>query len=60
MAPIVKETAIPEIVTPLPPLMEVKVVSTVEEIEPIENILASMRMDDIQKHSNTHTMGCIN
>jgi hypothetical protein len=40
-------------------LVKVLVVTTVKEIQAIENVFASMGVDNIQKNHKTKTMGCV-
>jgi hypothetical protein len=39
--------------------VEVLVVRPVKEIQTIQNVLASMRVDDIKKHHKTESMCCV-
>jgi hypothetical protein len=40
-------------------LVEVLVVTTVKEVQAIENVFAGMGVDNIQKNHKTKTMGCV-
>ena len=55
--PIVEEAAVPEIVTSLSSLMEIEVVSSIELVETVQDVLACMGVHDIEKDSNTQSMG---
>jgi hypothetical protein len=46
-------------VTAFSTFVEVLVVTTVEEIQAIENVFASMGVDNIQKNYKAKTMGCV-
>ena len=39
--------------------MKVQVVTTIEEIQAIENVFAGMGVDNIQKNNKAKTMGCV-
>ena len=39
--------------------VKVQVVTSVEEIQAIENVFARMGVDDIQKNYKAKTMGCV-
>ena len=39
--------------------MKVEVVGPVKEIQAIQNIFASMRVDDIKQNYKTESMGCV-
>jgi hypothetical protein len=56
---VVKKAAIPELMAALATFMKVKVVRPIKEIQAIQNILASMRVDDIEKNYKTKSMRCI-
>jgi hypothetical protein len=59
MVGIVEEATIPQVMAALATLMEVEVISAVEFIQTIQDVLAGMGMDDIKKDGDTHSVGGI-
>lgn len=56
---IVEETTVPKVMTALATLMEVEVISAVELVQTIQDVLAGMGMDDVKKDGDTHPVGRI-
>jgi hypothetical protein len=46
--------------TPLWTGMEVAVISSIEIIQTILNVVACMRMNKVKKNNNPHSMSCVN
>lgn len=60
MVSIVEQTTIPLVVTALTTLMEVQVISAIELIDTIRNILRSMAVHHIKQNNQAHAMRSIN
>ena len=56
VVPVIEEAAIPELVSSAGTFMEVEMVSAVEVVEAIENVFASVRMDDVEEDGDTHAV----
>lgn len=56
MVSVVEEATVPEFVSSFPSFVEVKVIGAVELVQPIEDVLAGMRMNDIQEDRYAHAM----
>ena len=59
MRAVVEKAAIPKLMAAFATFMKVKVVRSIKGIQAIQNILASMRVDDIEKDYKTKSMRCI-
>jgi hypothetical protein len=59
MTVIIEQTAIPEVMATLSAFVKVKVIATIELVQTVKDIFASMRMDNIQKDGQTKAMGGI-
>lgn len=59
MRTVVEKATIPKLMAALATFMKVKVVRSIKGIQAIQNILASMRVDDIEKNYKTKSMRCI-
>ena len=57
--PVVEESTIPELVPTTTTFMEVQVVRAIEEVEPIENVLAGVRVDDVKENGNSHPVSSV-
>ena len=57
--PVVEESTIPELVPTTTTFMEVLVVRAIEEVEPIENVLAGMRVHNVEEDGDAHAVSCI-
>src|ERR1700734_527615 len=57
---IVEESAIPQLVSAFATFVEIQMICAVKLVQAIENILRCMAVNDIEKHHNTKTMGCVN
>ena len=60
MVAVVEQTTVPQLVTALGTLMEVEVISAIKHVDPIDNILGRMAVNNIQKNHQTHAVGGIN
>jgi hypothetical protein len=60
MMAIVKQATVPELVAAFGSLMEILVVASIELVNTIEDVLACMRVNHIQKHCNSQSMCGIN
>jgi hypothetical protein len=56
---VVEQATVPKLMTAFSTFVKVQVVTTVEEIQAIENVFAGMGVDNIQKNYKTKTMGCV-
>ena len=59
MRAVVEKATIPKLMAAFATFMKVMVVRSIEGIQAIQNILASMRVDDIEKDYKTKSMRCI-
>ena len=57
---VVEQTAVPQLVTALGTLMEVEVISAIKLVDPIDNILGRMAVNNVKKNHQTHAVGGIN
>lgn len=55
--PVVEEATVPEIVPALSSFVEVKVVGPIELVETVQDVLARMRVHNIEEDSDTQSMG---
>ena len=56
MVAIVEETAVPEVVPAFAAFVEVLVVGAVEVVDPIEDVLACVRVDDVEEDGDAHAV----
>ena len=54
MRTVVEESAIPKLVATFAALVEVEVVCSVEQVQPIKYVFAGVRVNDVEKDSDTH------
>lgn len=59
MVPIVEESGIPQFVSTPSPLMEIKVVATVEHVNSVKDVFACVRMDNVKKDCDSHSVSSI-
>ena len=59
MRAVVEKATIPKLVAAFATFMKVKVVRPIKEIQAIQDILASMRVDDIEKNYKSKSMCCV-
>ena len=57
---VVEEAAVPELVAAAGALVEVEVVSTIELVEAIQDVLARMGVDNIKEDGDTQSVSRIN
>lgn len=55
--PVVEQSTVPEFVLTFRPTMEIEVIRSVERIKTIKDVLASVRMNDIEQNGYAHSMG---
>ena len=60
MVVVIKQTTVPEFVLPFPAFVEILVVGAIELVQSIKDIFAGMRMNNVEKYRQAHTMSCIN
>ena len=48
MVPVIEKATVPEIVASLSAFMEIKVISSIELVQAVKNVLASMGMNDVE------------
>jgi len=60
VASVVEQSAVPELVVPFRSTVEVEVIGSVEHIETVKDVLAGVRMDDIEQNDNAHAVGRVN
>ena len=60
MSAVIKQPAVPEVVVSSPTSMEILVVSSVKAIQTIQDVLASVRVDDVKENAQSHSMGSVN
>ena len=51
---VIEEPAVPELMTSLAAFVEVKVIGAVEEVQTVENVLARVRVNDVEEDSDPH------
>lgn len=59
MRTVVEKATIPKLMAAFATFMKVMVVRPIKEIQAIQNILASMRVDDIEKNYKSKSMRCV-
>ena len=59
MRAVVEKATIPKLMAAFATFMKVMVVRPIKEIQAIQNILASMRVDDIEKNYKPKSMRCV-
>mmetsp|Transcript_13740 Transcript_13740/g.31730 ORF Transcript_13740/g.31730 Transcript_13740/m.31730 type:complete len:415 (+) Transcript_13740:249-1493(+) len=59
ISPIVEDSRVPQGVVSLGPLVEVLVGSSVELVDPIDDILGSVRMNNIKKNRDSHAVSSV-
>lgn len=60
MRAVIEEPTVPELVAPLGAFVEVAVVGAIKEVEPVENVLACVGVDDIEKDSYAQAVSHVN
>lgn len=60
MRAIIEETAIPKLVTPPGTFVEVAMIGAIEEVEPIEDVLTRVGVNDVEKDGYAHAVGGVN
>lgn len=60
MRAVIEETAVPKLVTPPGTFVEVAMVGAIEEVEPIEDVLTRVGVNDVEKDSYAHAVGSVN
>ena len=53
---VVEQPRVPQLVTTLSTLVEVEVVATVKLVQPVQNVLASVRVNDIEQDGDAHSV----
>ena len=56
---VVEQSAVPKLVVPSRSTVEVEVISSVEHIKAVKDVLASVRVNDIEQDNYTHAVGCV-
>ena len=57
--PVVEESTIPGLVPSTTTFMKVQVVRAIEEVEPIEHVLAGVGVHNVEEDRNAHAVRCI-
>ncbi len=60
MRAVIKQPAVPEVVVSSPTSMEILVVGSVKEIQTIQDVFASVRVDHVKENAQSHSMGSVN
>ena len=59
MMAVVEQTAVPQFMPTASAFMEVEVVRAIEVVEPVENVLAGVRVDDVKENGNSHPVSSV-